>query len=288
MTGYGKADLEITGYRVGLEIRSVNHRFCEISVQNLPQDLRFLETKLKKLVSRRFSRGHFYLSFQVMPMENEFSFGNIYLNEEALERCFLALSGIKKKLGLTEEVSLTHLLQLQDKFVQKMPGVDFKEFESKIESLLQKAMSELDRMREEEGKSLASDLQSHLLLIKSQIGEIERYREGILQNYKNRLLKKLDELKSILEMDPQRLAQEVVLYSDRMDIQEEISRLISHLSQFEKMIQGNEPSGRGMDFLLQEMNREINTIGSKTGGTPTTLFVKQELEILREQVQNVE
>ncbi len=205
-----------------------------------------------------------------------------------MDQCFQVLSGLKKKFQLEGEITLSHLLVFLDQFVQKTPPFDFKSIEEHLDPLLDQAMTDLESMRIEEGKALAAELSVHLRLIKDKVKEIEEYRETVIQNYRDRLFKKIEEFKTGLEADPRRIAQEVVLFSDRMDINEEIARLISHLAQFEKMIHGNEPAGRGMDFLLQEMNREINTIGSKTGGTPATLFVKQELEILREQVQNVE
>jgi uncharacterized protein (TIGR00255 family) len=288
MTGYGKADFQIQGNKFDVEIKSVNHRFCEISFQNIPPELRHLELKMKKILSNRFARGHFYLSFHLKPFVEEAGGTQIFFNEKIVDQCFQVLSGLKKKFQLEGEITLSHLLVFLDQFVQKTPPFDFKSIEEHLDPLLDQAMTDLESMRIEEGKALAAELSVHLRLIKDKVKEIEEYRETVIQNYRDRLFKKIEEFKTGLEADPRRIAQEVVLFSDRMDINEEIARLISHLAQFEKMIHGNEPAGRGMDFLLQEMNREINTIGSKTGGTPATLFVKQELEILREQVQNVE
>jgi uncharacterized protein (TIGR00255 family) len=288
MTGYGKADLQLLGNKFDIEIKSVNHRFCEISFQSIPPELRYLEIKMKKTLSSRFARGHFYLSFHLLPLVEESGAPQIFFNEKVVDQCFQLLTGLKKKFQLEGEVALSHLIVFLDRFVQKTPPVDFKPIEEHLDPLLNKAMTELESMRIEEGKALAEELSLHLRLIRDKVKEIEECRETVIQNYRDRLFKKIEIFKTGLEVDSWRIAQEVVLFSDRMDINEEISRLVSHMVQFEKMIQGSEPAGRGMDFLLQEMNREINTIGSKTGGTPATLFVKQELEILREQVQNVE
>lgn len=288
MTGYGKSDIQIDGFKFELEIKSVNHRFCEISFQNIPHDLRQSELKIKKILSKRFARGHFYLSFHLLPLSSTDPADLIHFKDEILDHCYQALSDIKKKFRLEEQISLSHLLVFKEYFVKKAPALDLKALEEHLEPLLNKAMDSLASMRDEEGRSLALEINTHLARIKNEIGEIEKYRDSIIQNYKNRLFKKIEELKSDLALDPQRIAHEVVLFSDRMDIQEEITRLMSHIEQFEQMINGLKPAGRGMDFLLQEMGREINTIGSKTGANQTTLFIKQELEILREQVQNVE
>ncbi len=288
MTGYGKADFQLSESKLDLEIKSVNHRFCEVSIQNIPQDLKHLETKIKKIISMRFARGHFYLSFRVTPLLEDASSAEMFFNTDLVEKCFRELTELKKKFQMSEDISLSHLIAFQDKFVQKTPPVDFNALGGHIDGVLDEAMTDLEKMRKEEGAALARDLIPRLALIKEKIKEIADYRETVIQNYKKRLLKKIDELKSTIEVDPQRIAQEVVFFSDRMDVLEEMTRLSSHLEQFKKMIEGNEPAGRGMDFLLQEMNREMNTVVSKTGGTATTLWIKQELEILREQVQNVE
>lgn len=288
MTGYGKADLQFQGNKIDVEIKSVNHRFCEISFQNIPPELRHLDIKMKKSLLNRFARGHFYLSFRLIPFVEEGGVFQIFFNEKVVDQCFHFLSDLKKKFQLEGEITLSHLLVFLDKFVQKSLPFDYKAIEEQLDPLLNKAMTNLESMRIEEGKALAEELNLHLRLIKDKIPEIEEYRETVIDHYRERLFKKIEEFKTGLEVDPQRIAQEVVFFSDRMDINEEVSRLMSHLAQFEKMMHGNEPAGRGMDFLLQEMNREINTIGSKSGGTPATLFIKQELEILREQVQNVE
>jgi uncharacterized protein (TIGR00255 family) len=288
MTGYGKADFQLNESKLDLEIKSVNHRFCEVSIQNIPQDLKHLETKIKKTISMRFSRGHFYLSFRITSLPGNASSAEFFFNTDLVEKCFRELSELKKKFQIAEDISLSHLIAFQDKFLQKTPPVDYKALGEHIDGVLDEAMTGLEKMRKEEGAALARDLISRLALIKEKIKEIADYREMAIQNYKKRLLKKIDELKSAIEVDPQRIAQEVIFFSDRMDVLEEMTRLSSHLEQFKKMIEGNEPAGRGMDFLLQEMNREMNTVVSKTGGTATTLLIKQELEILREQVQNVE
>ncbi|MHB8481752.1 MAG: YicC/YloC family endoribonuclease [Nitrospiria bacterium] len=288
MTGYGKAELPINEARFDLEIKSVNHRYCEISMPNIPPGLNYLESKIKKMIAARFVRGHFYISFHIVPLSKEADSSGFFINFDLAERCYHTLANLKKKLQLAENISLSHLLEFRDTFIQKAPFLDLKSVEENIEVLLEEAMSGLERMRKEEGAALAENMVYHLGLLKSKIKEIEESREPVIQNYQKRLQRKIGELKGTIEIDPQRIAHEVVLFSDRMDISEETTRLRSHLEQFCAMVGGDGPAGRTLDFLLQEMNREMNTIVSKSGGVPATVFIKQELEILREQVQNIE
>ena len=288
MTGYGKAEFPINESKFDVELKSVNHRFCEISLSNIPPGLSYLESKIRKLIAARFGRGHFYLSFHLTSLlEEGFSRGPFF-DFDVVERCFDALADLKKKLRIAEDVSLSHLLKFQDVFVQKRPPIDFNPVGENMDALLEKAMAALEKMRTEEGSALGKNIIFHLGLLENKIKEIEESRESVIQNYQKRLQKKIDELKGAIEVDPQRIAHEVVLFSDRMDISEEITRLRSHIAQFYTMVNGDGPAGRGMDFLLQEMHREINTVVSKIGGSSATIFIKQELEILREQVQNIE
>ncbi len=288
MTGYGKAEFAISECKFDVELKSVNHRFCEISLSNIPPGLGYLESKIKKLIAARFSRGHFYLSFHITSLSEEGFPGGPFFNIDIVERYFDALADLKKRLRIAEEVSLSHLLTFRDAFIQKNPPIDFKSVGENMDALLEKAFADLEKMRTEEGSVLGKDIIYHLGLLIDKIKEIEESRESVIQNYQKRLRKKIDELKGATEADPQRIAHEVVLFSDRMDIVEEMTRLRSHISQFYTMATGDGPAGRGMDFLLQEMHREMNTIVSKIGGSSAAMFIKQELEILREQVQNIE
>ncbi|HXN06807.1 MAG TPA: YicC/YloC family endoribonuclease [Nitrospiria bacterium] len=288
MTGYGKTGLQIGDFRLDVEVKSVNHRYSEITFQSFPVDFRPLEAKIRKRISSRFARGHFYLSFNLVTRTFEKGTTDAFFDIESAGAFYQALQALKERFHLSEEVNLSHLLMFSEKFVQKTPKINISEIESHFDVILDAALDDLEKMRRAEGAILSDNLVMHLGLIRERLRDVEDKKALFLENYRNRLLKKLEELRLDSGVDHQRVTQEIVLTADRIDISEEMARMSSHIDQFQKMIYGQEPAGRGMDFLLQEMNREINTVASKTGGSSATVSIKQEIEILREQAQNIE
>jgi len=290
MTGYGRGEVEAGGLRWVVELKSVNHRFLEVS-PNLPRHLWALEDRLRAVIKSRLFRGRVevQLSWEGRgegPPAVSFDLG-LAAQIQAL------LTDLTKILPEPEPVRLTHLLQFAEVFVAKERQTqDVEEMWKVISPALARALEALEIMRGNEGAALAEEILRHLEELNRQIKFIKEQADLVPGLWQQRLKARLDELLAeAAPVDEWRLAQEVAFLADRRDIREELARLESHVAQFQETLAGPEPVGRKLDFLLQEMLRETNTIGVKAGDldiSQAVVAIKGLLERLREQVQNIE
>lgn len=288
MTGYGRAEGSYKGRPFAVELRSVNHRYCDVVVR-IPKLLAPLEETIKKKVQERFARGHIELSVSFNGAAN--ASRQFKLDLESAEAYHRILKKLKSALHLDGEIDVALMSHFREIITVSEPAEDLAPLARFIDRLLERSMRGLEKMRAEEGKALGEDLESHLDELNGMLGLIKQQEKKAVQAYHERLQKRVSDLTQGIAIDPGRLAQEVAILVDRSDISEETARLKTHLEQFRKMLQKEEAVGRALEFLLQEMNREVNTIGSKANDVTVSMQVvsmKSALEKIREQVQNIE
>ena len=288
MTGFGAGSGEAGGEAVSVELRAVNSKFCEVKPR-LPRELSALEPELVKSIKGRVARGAI----------------DVFVRREATggragsPRADLALAAayakvlreMKDSLGLSGEPSVQDLAAMEGVISLGETAPDPEAAASALQQALAQAIEALDAMRRREGEALARDLSARLDTIEKGAGEVSRLAPLQVDAVRERLSARIAELSRGVPLDPARLAQEVALFADRTDVAEELTRLASHLAQARGLIRSEAPAGRKLEFLVQELNREINTIGSKSqqaGIAATVVELKAELERVREQVQNVE
>ena len=287
MTGFGRGKYENEGRSYTVEIKSVNHKYSDINVR-LPRFLNNIEEKVRKRVAEVISRGKIdiYISF-----ENYSNKGTtIKINKD------LAREYIKELKSLAEEADLRFDLNVID--VSKFPEILKLEDEDNEELIGQEVIIALDEalekfvlMREIEGKKLVEDIEKRIYLIQEKVNEIIGFSSTLVEEYMTRLQTRVNELLAPGVVDETRLMQEIVIFSDKSSIEEELTRLKSHISQFLELIKQSSPIGKKIDFLIQEINREVNTIGSKANSLDITnkvIEIKTEVENIREQIQNIE
>ena len=288
MTGYGSAEIEKNGHRLSAEIRSVNHRFCEVSMRGPKMVLAF-EDQVRQLIAERFSRGKFNLSISWAGAGEQ---GDVLkLNEGVADRYFALMETLRTRFGLKGDIDLRTLATLPDLFTWESAHISDEETWDMLKRLIGKVCDSMNSMKDREGAALAADLDKRLDLIRTQLELVSERAPLRPQEAKDKMLSRIKPLLDDVEMDPIRIAQEVAMLADRLDCTEECVRLSAHLDQFRHLIEGPEMAGRKLNFLLQEMNREANTIGSKANDVSiahAVIIMKEEVERIREQVQNVE
>lgn len=288
MTGFGRFHEVTEKKEVLVEIRSVNHRYFEFSAR-VPRNYGYLEDKLKALLQSAISRGK--VEINVSIYNNGKSDATVVVNKELASQYVTALRDISDELSLHDNLSLTSISRFSDIFSVKKEVEDEDEIWSIIEPVVSNALKNFITMREIEGKRMQADVLSRLDTISQNIAEIEDYSPSILDKYKTRLIDKLHEVLENKDIDENRVLTEVAILSDKIAVDEETVRLKSHIKQFISLTNETEPVGRKLDFLIQEINREINTLGSKIQDISVTGIVvnlKSELEKIREQIQNIE
>jgi uncharacterized protein (TIGR00255 family) len=287
MTGFGRAKEESEQHVVTVEMKSVNHRFCELTIRT-PRQLVIIEDKLKKKMSEYIKRGKVD-AFVTITGEGLVR-RKLKVDWQLAEDYFKTLHTLKEKFSLEDEIDLRDLLQ-EDAFISiEETEEENDKLEHLVEKAFVKALEDLKSMRMTEGEKLQEDLLSHISLFRETLSSILSHVPEVLRQYRFRLERKIKELTSD-NVDESRILTEIAIFADKSDISEEITRLESHLSQFTAALRKDEPIGRKLDFIIQEMNREVNTIGSKANDAAIAGFVvemKTCLEKMREQVQNVE
>jgi uncharacterized protein (TIGR00255 family) len=288
MTGYGSADIERDGQRLTAEVRSVNHRFCEVSVR-APKVMGLFEDQIRQLVSERYSRGKFNLTITWTGAGDT---GEVLkLNETVADRYVALLEQLRQRYHIDHGLDLKTLAGLPDVFEWEHSALSDDETWELIKTLVLGACDNMSAMKTREGEALATDFSARLKLIRQHLTIVSERAPMRPPEARERLMSRLKALLGDVEMDPIRVAQEVAMMADRLDCSEECVRLAAHLDQFRALMEGSELAGRKLNFLLQEMNREANTIGSKSNDveiTRSVIVIKEEIERLREQVQNVE
>lgn len=289
MTGFGRHESENEDYSCKAEIRSVNNRYIDINTR-IPKSLMALETALKKRIKSRCARGSFDLNISIEKLND--GNGDLVLqpNLNLASQYYQAFQKIQDHLGLEGEIDIKALLAMKDMVKAEPQALDPSREELILETV-DNALSVLIKMREEEGENLQTDILSRLNAIE-QCGELIKTRQpAAINGYKERLAERIKVLADGVEADPQRLAQETAIMADRCDVTEEVIRLESHIKQFRNLLDTKQPTGRKLEFLIQEINRETNTIGSKTIDSEvsqTVIEIKSDLEKIREQLQNIE
>ncbi|MCG6533461.1 MAG: YicC family protein [Syntrophales bacterium LBB04] len=288
MTGYGRAESILEGKRTVVEIKSLNHRYLEISLR-LPNALASLEMEIKKKISARVSRGKIEVSIR-MDSNNTSDKGICAsLNLPLIKSYYSQLLRMKQELNLKDDITLAMMAAFKDVFVP--PDDDPTSVWPGVAVMLDEAADTLAAMREKEGASLCQDLRERIAVMGNNLGAIESRVPKVLVAYQKRLIERIKELTGDMEIDASRLMQEVAIMAEKSDITEEIVRFRSHMDQLIDMLKSGEAVGRKVDFLIQEMGREVNTIGSKSNDgeiSRNVIEVKSELARIREQVQNLE
>ena len=288
MTGYGKAESAYATGKIIVELRCVNHRYGEVTVK-LPRVLMQFENEIKKRVSEKLSRGKIDVFIQ---LEGAVSLGVPSANLPLARGYYKAFNAITEALGLREEVSLNLIASQRDVIsIAAESEAPLEEIPGELVGALEEALRKVDEMRVFEGESLLADFQKRRETLSQLIGKVAERSPQVVTEYAAKLKERIAQLCSESGLPEDRIALEVALLADKCDITEELVRLESHLRQFDETLTRNEPVGRKLDFLLQEINREVNTIGSKANDSQIAANVvelKAELERIREQVQNVE
>ncbi len=290
MTGYGRSEFVDENYDLSFEMKAVNHKFLDIQVK-LPYFLNFCEEDIKKVVRKKLSRGRVDIFIRG---KQKFSENNSVLdvNYELASAYFEAYKSISTKLGIDTSVGIGHIVRNDNVVEVKTSEIDEEYLKNNVLESVEKAVDELVSMRIVEGENLNKDLLDNLSAFENNLENIIERKEDVLNNQIDRLKSKLNEFCGELsESEVNRLNLEVIFYTDKLDISEEITRLNSHIQNFKKFLNLESQVGKKIEFLLQEMNREINTIASKSNNYAISTYViemKVIIEKLREQIQNVE
>ncbi len=290
MTGYGRAEAVLDGQKYTVEIKSLNHRFLEISLR-LPASLSALEVEIKKKIGEPLLRGKIDVSIRRDVQSSAENGQYLALNLPLAQNYFNLLMQLKQSLNLQDDIRLEMIAGQKDVFqMAELPQDDSALWQG-LAAVLEEALAGMMEMRRREGEILSRDLSARLDLMVQLLNRIEAKAPQVVLEYQKRLTERVRELTSGLVVDESRLSQEVAVLAEKSDITEEIVRLRSHFGQFLEMLDLEEAIGRKVDFLIQEMNREVNTIGSKSSDADISkqvIEIKSELAKLREQVQNLE
>ena len=288
MTGYGRDQQLLHGRSITVEIRSVNHRYFEFSCR-APRGCAFLEDRLKRALQSAISRGKVEVALTLQTVESRNT--SVAVDPALAGQYITALRALGEEYALPDDLTLSTICRLPDIFTLCRGEEDEEELAADVLSVLQKALEQFVAMRETEGERLKADVLSRLLTMEEHLSFVEERSPQTVAEYRARLTAKLTELLNGAVPDENRILTEVGIIADRLAVDEETVRLRSHFAQLRKILESTEPVGRKLDFLVQEMNRETNTIGSKCSDTAIAGHVvemKSELEKIREQIQNIE
>lgn len=287
MTGYGKAFLSKDLREYQMEIKSLNHRYLDISIR-MPRVLSYLEEDIKKEISKKVKRGKIdvYINFENNSTEGK----EIKINTEIAKMYIKELRNLAQEENLQDNIEVTEISKFPDVLSVKSTQED-ETIKQEVIELTKIATDKLVEMRRNEGNKMAEDLLIRIKAINEKVKQISTLSTGLIEEYVVKLEGRIKEILKNHEIDENRLAQEVVIYADKCSIEEEVTRLNSHILQFEQFLNSEEAIGKKLDFMVQEMNRETNTIGSKANNLQITngvIDIKTELENIREQIQNIE
>ena len=288
MTGYGRAKEERDGKTITVELRAVNHRYLDCTVK-APRQYGFLDDAVKKAAAARIARGKVEVFVGVEVEEG----GDVAVtvNHQLAKRYLEALHDLSETYGLRDDVTVTTLSKLPDVLGSERIEQDAEAMTRDVLAVFDKACDGFDQMRLREGEKLAEDVRSRCAAIERMVGEVETRSPERVKEYREKLLTRMKEVLADTSIDETRILTEAAIYADKTAVDEETVRLRSHLHQMDGMLQETQPIGRKLDFLVQEMNREANTIGSKANDVAMARIVvdiKSEIEKIREQVQNIE
>ena len=288
MTGYGRCEKEISGYRISIELKSVNNRYADISVK-VPRFYSFLEEYIRDYVKKYINRGKVELFLRIERTGEAES--AVTVNHAFVTEYLKALNELKSTYGLKDDISVMSVASNSDTLSFERAEEDEDVVKSAVTDVLEEAISGYIEMRKGEGERLKADLLGKLDIIENAVCEIEKLEPQVVSEHQARLEEKITSLLSGVEIDQSRLLTEVAIFADKAAVDEEMVRLRSHIKAFTECLDSDGPVGKKLDFMLQEMNREINTTGSKANNieiSKIVIDVKYELEKIREQIQNIE
>lgn len=288
MTGYGRNEKEFDTYSVAVEVRSVNSRYLDIKMR-LPDAITLHENDLKKTINQHFERGQVSVKIALNGTEDKLS--HLKVNKDFLNNYDRLIKEIRQELSLDKKPAISDYLNIPDliSYEQELP--DDSELFGNVQDVLNAALQDVQSMRQKEGESLRGDMLQRLSWLEEAVETIKNEAKENSQIARKNLETRIDELLDSVPVDQDRLAQEIAYQADKVDITEETVRFASHIKQFRNLLGSDGSIGKKLDFLLQEMNREINTMGAKANNAAishTVVDCKNEIEKLREQVQNVE
>lgn len=288
MTGYGRAVKLFDNREITVELKAVNHRFFEFTART-PRQYSFLEERLKKLYSQKINRGKVetYVTVNSVGDPSEIVEPNIGVIESYVR----ALRGVEDKLDVPDDLALSHLLRIPDAFTVRKADEDEEEIWAQVSETASEALEGFLAMRSAEGEKLKNDIITKLNEIESDVNMVEVLSPQTVNSYRERLYSKLSEILADKNIDEQRILTEAAIFADKVAVDEETVRLKSHISQYRELLELDEPIGKRLDFLIQEFNREVNTMGSKCSDIAVTKLVlemKGAVEKIREQIQNIE
>lgn len=290
MTGFGRCEAVVNGREITVEIKSVNHRYFEFSCRS-PRSYGFIDDKLKSYVNSRVSRGKIDMFVSIGASDEIPS--EVTVNHQLVSGYLNAFQEISEKHGVTNDVSVVSLSRFPDVFTVHKAAEDEEQITADVLSVAETAVNSFVAMREAEGEKMKADILNRANTILSIVGEIEKRSPKTVKEYEERLLERIKQTlaDNDISIDEQRVLTEVAVFADKVAVAEETVRLRSHFEQLEMFLENDEPVGRKIDFIIQEMNREANTIGSKVQDAELAhkvVDIKSEIEKIREQVQNIE
>ena len=287
MTGYGKSSLSINLREYQVEIKTVNHKYIDTNIR-LPRSISYLEDDIRKLITSKLKRGKVdvLITFENFNKDDN----EIKINKELAKMYIDSFKDLAQEENLSTNIDVTEITKLPDVVIVKS-NIDEEQIKTELLQVVENAINNLIEMRQSEGTRISDDILDKISQIEEKNEEIFGLSTGLIREYVVKLETRIKEILKTEELDKSRLMQEIVIYADKCSVEEEVTRLRSHISQLREIIKSKEPTGKKMDFLIQEMNRETNTIGSKANNLEITnrvIDIKTILEDIREQVQNIE
>ena len=287
MTGYGKSTLNINSKEYQVEIKSINHRYSDINIK-MPRALSYLEEDVKKEILKQVNRGK--LDIFITFLNNNQESNEVKINTEIAKLYISELKKLAKEEDIQANIEVTDIAKFPDVLSIKSNNDD-ETIKHELLKTVTEATTNLVNMRAIEGEKISIDLEKRLNYIEEKVAEISKRSTGLIEEYVVKLEDRIKQILKTEQIDQTRLSQEVVIYADKCSVEEEITRLNSHIAQFRQLLKTNQAIGKKLDFLVQEMNRETNTIGSKANNLEITnhvVDVKTQIENIREQIQNIE
>ncbi|MBX3044499.1 MAG: YicC family protein [Candidatus Kapabacteria bacterium] len=287
MTGFSKAEVNENGIHATVELKCLNGRYLDINCK-MPRNIQHREYEVRELLRRTVSRGTLTVNINV---ESSAATGNFSIKEDAARNIYNSLNNIRKKLKIKQNVSIEHLLKFSDEIIATTEGEDEELIMNVVKNAVTNSVRNLDNMQKKEGQQIMKDIMNRMRNVTELVEKVSKLGLEKIPAERERLRQRIAQLFESDEYDEQRLQTEMVLLADKLDISEEVVRLNSHFLFFYETVKSLEPSGRKINFLLQEMGREVNTIGNKANDAQISqliVTVKEELERIREQIQNIE
>ena len=289
MTAYGRAEYQQRDILFTAEVRSLNHRYLDIILRT-PRNFEILDKDLRSIISSRIRRGRIEASIQMKNGDEE-GYYELELNVPLVKSYFKIFNQLAEQFGIDQKIRPESFCQMKDVILAKPAEIDVEEVKSGFQGALSQALDMLDEMRLREGEAIEADFMKRIELLEQYVDEIDERAPNVVEEYRKRLKDNIHRMLDDVTVDESRIAQEVAFFAEKSDITEEVVRIRSHLGQFREYLSIDDALGRRLDFLMQEINREVNTVGSKASDSLSSKVVvemKAELEKLREQVQNVE